>query len=54
MIELPENYQSLTVQEKKNWFARYCIDFKANGEYGGLLKDVSDEVRKEYENLKFQ
>ncbi len=51
MIELPENYEEMKESEKKLWFARFAVNYAGNGEYDGLLEDVSEEVKEAYKKL---
>ena len=51
MIELPENWNEMNRHEKDLWFARNACFYSHEGEIGGLLQDVSDGVRKAWEEF---
>lgn len=51
MKTLPENWNELSHLEKDKFFTRYYKHFIRPGETVGLNEDVSEEVKKAYEEF---
>lgn len=47
-IELPEDWNEYSYQQKDLWFARNAIEYLREGEIGGIIEDTSDEVKQAY------
>lgn len=51
MQKLPDNWNTLTYQEKDIFFARYYAHYIRPGERDGLLEDAPDDIKKAYEEF---
>ncbi len=51
MIHLPENWDTLTVNEKKNWLVRYAADFMREGEITGIRSQCGDDVKEAWNEV---
>lgn len=49
MNTLPEDWAEMSRSEQADWFARYWLDYIADGETLGVRSDAPEEIRQAYE-----
>ena len=52
MEKLPENWESMSLQEKKIFFARNYLNYIREGEDVGLYDWTPDDIKTAYEEMK--
>ncbi len=49
MNTLPSDWAEMSRSEQEDWFAKYWIDYIADGETAGLRSDAPEEIARAYE-----
>lgn len=52
MEKLPENWNDMSLQEKKIFFAKYYLNYIREGETIGIYDWAPEEIKKAYEEMK--
>lgn len=52
MEKLPENWNDMSLQEKKIFFSKYYLNYIREGETLGLYNWAPEEIKKAYEEMK--
>lgn len=52
MEKLPENWNDMSLQEKKIFFSKYYLNYIREGEAIGLYDWAPEEIKQAYEEMK--